>query len=91
MTTKSLTLSSLLAKYWQLPNTFETELDKLASVNSRPQAGLAAVVWRANVISEISMLHQAGQLSPEILANLLQQVNLDQTQFDGLHQKLTQF
>lgn len=91
MTTKSLTLSSLLAKHWQLPNTFETELDKLASVNSRPQAGLAAVVWRANVISEISMLHQAGQLSPEILANLLQQVNLDQTQFDGLHQKLTQF
>ena len=51
MTTKSLTLSSLLAKHWQLPNTFETELDKLASVNSRPQAGLAAVVWRANVIS----------------------------------------
>lgn len=91
MTAKSLTLSALLAKYWQLPSTFETELDKLANINSRPRSGLAAIVWRANVISEISMLHQAGKLSAEMLSDLLAQVMLDKTQFDELHQKLQQF
>ncbi|WP_037459768.1 HDOD domain-containing protein [Shewanella sp. HN-41] len=91
MTAKSLTLSALLAKYWQLPSTFETELDKLANINARPKSGLAAIVWRANVISEISMLHQAGKLSAEVLSNLLAQVMLDKTQFDELHQKLQQF
>jgi len=91
MTAKSLTLSTLLAKHWQLPSIFEAELDKLAHVHTRPNEGIAAVVWRANVISEISMLLQAGKLPDDMLTKLLMLVGLEQAQFDELHEKLQQF
>jgi len=91
MTTKSLALSALLAKYWRLPSIFEAELDKLAHVHTRPNEGIAAVVWRANVISEISMLQQAGKLPDDMLTKLLMLVGLEQAQFDELHEKLQQF
>ncbi|QYJ78891.1 HDOD domain-containing protein [Shewanella acanthi] len=91
MTSKSLTLSALLAKHWQLPKAFEIELDRLANVTQRPMDGLAPVVWQANIISEISMLLQAERLSPELLNKLLEQVMLDRDEFEQLHQKLQQF
>lgn len=91
MTAKSLTLSALLARYWQLPSIFEAELDKLAHLHTRPHEGIAAVVWRANIISEISMLQQAGKLPADMLSNLLALVGLDQVQFEALHEKLQQF
>ncbi|GAA0780870.1 MULTISPECIES: HDOD domain-containing protein [Pseudomonadati] len=91
MTTKSLTLSALLAKYWQIPDSFADNLSLLANVNIAPNSGAAKAVWRANVISECSMLLQANKLSEAMLIKLLGQVEISREVFDSLHQKLTEF
>lgn len=91
MTSKSLSLSALLANCWALPLSFESELNRLAVVDSKPAGGLAAVVWRANLISECSMLHQAGLLESGCLNRLLSDAELTREEFDVLHEKLQQF
>lgn len=91
MTSKSLTLSALLAKYWQIPETFADNLSLLANVNIAPHSGAAKAVWRANVISECSMLLQANKLSEQMLIKLLGQVDISREAFDSLHQKLIEF
>ena len=91
MTNKSLILSSLLASCWQLPESLGSELERLANVNLKPTSGLAAVIWRANIISEASMLHQSGKLPKEVLLNLLSLVELTEADFVALHDKLLSF
>ncbi|QBF83057.1 HDOD domain-containing protein [Shewanella maritima] len=91
MTTKSLTLSALLAREWQLPISFAKNLALLANTNNVPQQGLARVIWQANIISECSMLRQANKLSGEALEGLMQSVGLDTDAFEQLHQKLIEF
>ncbi|WOT05256.1 HDOD domain-containing protein [Shewanella youngdeokensis] len=88
MTTKSLSLSSLLALHWQLPVDIVEQLNRLAIVDSKPAGGLAEAVWRANLISECSMLHEANKLEDEQLNRLLFDAGIDKEQFDQLHQKL---
>lgn len=91
MTTKSLSLSALLARYWELPSLFESELSRLAVVDSKPAGGLADVIWRANLISECSMLFEAGKLQPEQLDRLLYDAGIDSDTFNLLHEKLVLF
>ncbi|WP_108945050.1 HDOD domain-containing protein [Shewanella halifaxensis] len=91
MTTKSLSLSALLARYWQLPSLFESELSRLAVVDSKPAGGLAEVIWRANLISECSMLFEAGKLQPDQLNRLLFDAGMDRAAFDDIHKKLVLF
>ncbi len=91
MTTKSLSLSALLAKHWQLPVIFETSLSELASSHSKPTGELAWAVWRANLVSECSMLFQANQLDEDCLTRLLMDANLTREQFDIYHEKLKMF
>lgn len=91
MTAKSLSLSALLAQHWQLPAIFDAELGRLAVVDSKPVGGLAEVVWRANLISECSMLFEADKLNEQQLNRLLLEAGLDRGGFDELHQKLIMF
>ncbi|MCL1052141.1 HDOD domain-containing protein [Shewanella abyssi] len=91
MTTKSLSLSALLAKHWQLPAIFEAELGHLAIVDSKPAGGLAEAVWRANLISECSMLFEAKKLDELQLNRLLLAAGIDRGKFDELQQKLILF
>nr|WP_275975057.1 HDOD domain-containing protein [Shewanella gaetbuli] len=91
MTSKSLTLSALLAKYWQIPQSFADDLSILANVEAIPQSASTHSVWRANIISECSMLLQAGKLDEAVLSKLLVQVNLSRQDFDALHMKLIEF
>lgn len=91
MTSKSLTLSALLARCWQLPQRFESSLNQLANMNAKPTEALAATVWRANLISECSMLYQAKKLDEACLARLLIDADLSREEFDGLHEKLKEF
>lgn len=91
MTAKSLSLSALLVQYWELPTIFKAELSRLAIVDSKPAGGLAEAVWRANLISECSMLLEAGKLQEQQLNRLLMDTGIDRSGFDELHQKLIQF
>lgn len=91
MTTKSLTLSALLARYWQLPEHFEASLTLLANSNIKPVDEMALLIWKANIISECSMLQQVDKLPQAALALLLAQVDLSEEEFIVLHQKLMQF
>ena len=84
MTTKSLSLSALLARYWELPSLFESELSRLAVVDTKPSGGLADVIWRANLISECSMLFEAGKLQPEQLDRLLYDAGIDSDTFNQI-------
>ncbi|WP_299796621.1 HDOD domain-containing protein [uncultured Shewanella sp.] len=91
MTSKSLSLSALLVRCWQLPPSFEKALSALANTGTKPTEKLAAVVWRANLISECSMLHQAGKLDEACLNRLLIDADLARDVFDRLHEKLKEF
>ncbi|MGI2001499.1 HDOD domain-containing protein [Shewanella frigidimarina] len=91
MTTKSLTLSALLARCWQLPQHFETPLTLLANTNIKPTDGMTLLIWKANIISECSMLLQVEKLPQQALAVLLAQVECSEEDFIELHQKLIQF
>nr|WP_228497482.1 HDOD domain-containing protein [Shewanella intestini] len=91
MTTKSLTLSALLAKQWQLPATFSSNLTELANTSIEPQSGLSRVIWQANIISECSMLKQANKLPETTLEMLIETVGVSMADFEVLHQKLQQF
>ncbi|QDE29494.1 MULTISPECIES: HDOD domain-containing protein [Shewanella] len=91
MTTKSLTLSALLARHWQLPRHFETPLTLLANTNIKPDDDMALLIWKANIISECSMLLQADKLPKPALALLLAQVEFSEEQFIELHQQLINF
>nr|WP_144214416.1 HDOD domain-containing protein [Shewanella donghaensis] len=91
MTTKSLGLSALLAKHWQLPEQFEFQLAQLANSDYRPTDAMALAVWRANIISECSMLKQKNKLKDDELNQLLQQVGLNQSEFDIVHQQLINY
>ncbi|GGB65625.1 metal-dependent phosphohydrolase [Shewanella inventionis] len=91
MTTKSLTLSALLARCWKLPSHFETPLSILANSNIKPDDDIASVIWKANIISECSMLHQLDKLPQPALAVLLAQIELTEEEFSELHQKLLKF
>nr|WP_220493753.1 HDOD domain-containing protein [Shewanella sp. SG41-4] len=91
MTTKSLTLSALLARCWQLPQHFETPLTLLANTNIKPTDDMALLIWKANIISECSMLLQVDKLPQPVLALLLAQVECSEEDFIELHQKLIQF
>jgi HD-like signal output (HDOD) protein len=91
MTTKSLTLSALLAKYWQLPQHFETLLSILANTHFKPNHDVALVIWKANIISECSMLQQLGKLPKAALSVLLAQIELTEPEFMQLHHKLINF
>lgn len=91
MTAKSLSLSALLVQYWELPAIFKAELSRLAIVDSKPAGGLAEAVWRANLISECSMLLEVGKLQEQQLIRLLTDTGIDRASFDELHQKLIQF
>ncbi|MGL4475637.1 MAG: HDOD domain-containing protein [Shewanella sp.] len=88
MTSRSLVLSASLMKCWRLPPIYCEELEKLANVNYRPDGGLAAVIWRANAISELSMLYQAKRLDEEQLPLHLQRIDLSLEDFLELHEKL---
>ncbi|MCL1114265.1 MULTISPECIES: HDOD domain-containing protein [Shewanella] len=91
MTTKSLTLSALLARYWQLPSHFETPLNVLANTHVKPSDDIALIIWKANIISECSMLLQFDKLPHSALVVLLAQVELTEEEFSELHQKLIKF
>ncbi len=91
MTAKSLSLSALLVQHWELPAIFMAELGRLAIVDSKPVGGLAEAVWRANLISECSMLLEVGKLQEQQLNRLLIDTGIDRAGFDELHQKLIQF
>ncbi|MBB1427525.1 MULTISPECIES: HDOD domain-containing protein [Shewanella] len=91
MTTKSLTLSALLARSWQLSQHFETPLTLLANTNIKPTDGMTLLIWKANIISECSMLLQVDKLPQPALAVLLAQVECSEEDFIELHQKLIQF
>jgi hypothetical protein len=91
MTTKSLTLSALLARCWQLPQHFETPLTLLANTNIKPTDGMTLLIWKANIISECSMLQQVDKLPQPALAVLLAQVECSEEDFILLHQNLIQF
>ncbi|MPY26388.1 HDOD domain-containing protein [Shewanella psychropiezotolerans] len=88
MTTKSLSLSALLAQCWHLPVCFESSLSQLANLDSTPTEPLAALVWRANLISECSMLYHGKKLDEPCLARLLIDANLSRDEFEVLHEKL---
>ncbi len=91
MTSKSLILSALLVRCWQLPQSFVGHLTQLANSSSQPNSDIAKAIWRANIISECSMLRKADKLSDEQLDNLLIKVSLDRPTFDQLHEKLILF
>ncbi|MGX9459764.1 HDOD domain-containing protein [Shewanella sp. A14] len=91
MTTKSLTLSALLARHWQLPQHFETPLTLLANTHVKPDDAMTLLIWKANIISECSMLLQADKLPKPVLAVLLAQVELSEQEFAELHEKLITF
>ncbi|GGI89367.1 metal-dependent phosphohydrolase [Shewanella hanedai] len=91
MTTKSLNLSALLAKHWMLPEVFETSLTQLAECDTKPSDCLPLAVWRANLISECSMLFEANQLQEERLNTLLIDAGITREQFDIYHEKLKEF
>ncbi|WP_394132308.1 HDOD domain-containing protein [Shewanella maritima] len=91
MTSKSLTLSALLAKEWQLPPTFSDNLALLANSDNVPQPELALAIWQANIISECSMLKQENKLSDAALVTLTAKVGISIEQFETLHEKLIQF
>ena len=88
MTTKSLTLSALLAGCWQLPSSLESSLIQLANTSTKPTEVLASVIWRANLISECSMLYQAKKLDEACLARLLIDADLSRDEFEVLHKQL---
>ena len=52
---------------------------------------MALLIWKANIISECSMLQQVDKLPQAALALLLAQVDLSEEEFIVLHQKLMQF
>ncbi|AZG71495.1 HDOD domain-containing protein [Shewanella livingstonensis] len=91
MTTKSLTLSALLARHWQLPQHVETPLSLLANTNIKPTDDMTLLIWKANIISECSMLQQVDKLPQPALIVLLTQVDLSEQEFAALHQKLIKF
>lgn len=91
MTSKSLALSALLARYWQLPQHFEAPLTLLANTNIKPDDEMTLVIWKANIISECSMLKQVDKLPQSALAVLLAQVEISEQEFADLHQKLIEF
>ncbi|MEC4727155.1 HDOD domain-containing protein [Shewanella sp. D64] len=91
MTTKSLSLSTSLAKYWNLPEIFESSLSQLANSDTKPSASLSLAVWRANLISECSMLFEVNQLQDECLNKLLIDADITREQFDIYHEKLKDF
>ncbi|WP_041420147.1 HDOD domain-containing protein [Shewanella violacea] len=88
MTSKSLSLSALLAQCWNLPRCFESSLSQLANLDSKPTETLAALVWRANLISECSMLYHGKKLDEPCLARLLIDADLSRDEFEVLHKKL---
>ncbi|WP_394497610.1 HDOD domain-containing protein [Shewanella sp. ENK2] len=88
MTTKSLVLSALLVKHWELPTQFEQALAQLANTHHRPTDPMALAVWRANIISECSMLKQVDKLTEQAQSQLLSQVAISHDEFEFLHQKL---
>ncbi|QSX30118.1 HDOD domain-containing protein [Shewanella cyperi] len=91
MTSKSLVLSALLVKCWQLPPPFSRVLAVLAQSDAVPESDVARAIWRANWLSECSMLWQAKRLSEPMLQQLLQRLEVDRASFDALHEKLLNF
>nr|WP_303648597.1 HDOD domain-containing protein [Shewanella metallivivens] len=91
MTTKSLTLSALLARYWRLPEHFEAPLTLLANTNIKPDDEMTLIIWKANIISECSMLQQVDRLPQPELVVLLAQVGITEQDFAELHKKLLEF
>lgn len=91
MTSRSLTLSALLVKCWQLPSSFEDELLALGSAHAAPEQSMANTIWRANIISECSMLRKTNKLSDQQLAGQLIKVEVELDTFDTLHEKLMLF
>ncbi|MCT8988256.1 HDOD domain-containing protein [Shewanella sp. KJ10-1] len=91
MTTKSLTLSALLARFWRLPEHFEAPLTLLANTNIKPDDEMTLIIWKANIISECSMLQQVDKLPQKELVVLLAQVGITEQEFAELHEKLLEF
>lgn len=91
MTTKSLTLSALLARFWRLPEHFEAPLTLLANTNIKPDDEMTLIIWKANIISECSMLQQVDKLPQKELVVLLAQVGITEQEFAELHKKLLEF
>ena len=63
----------------------------LANTNIKPTDGMTLLIWKANIISECSMLLQVDKLPQPALAVLLAQVECSEEDFIELHQKLIQF
>nr|WP_283103820.1 HDOD domain-containing protein [Shewanella gelidii] len=90
MTTKSLLLSAKLTECWDLPSHFSSVLIQLVNADLSPDSPMAKVVWRANLISEASMLKQENKLSEGQLNDLLNRVELSYEHFCKYHHKLQQ-
>lgn len=88
MTARSLTLSAVLTQCWDLPESITETLSTLAGESGQPDDGIARVVWRANLISEIAMLQEAGRLEPNVMTALVERAGLDQQQFEQFNDKL---
>lgn len=90
MTSKSLLLSAVLVRSWQLPPLFARSLAALANPHNMPTDPLPKAIWTANHISECSMLWQAERIDEAQLVTLLERIGMDRETFDDLHEKLLQ-
>ncbi|MGI2261323.1 HDOD domain-containing protein [Shewanella sp. GXUN23E] len=88
MTARSLSLSAVLTKCWGLPDTITETLSDLAAQDGILQDGIARVIWQANLISEIAMLHEAGRLEPNIFVALLNRAGVSEQEFELFNVRL---
>ncbi|MCU7373003.1 hypothetical protein PEC18_19740 [Paucibacter sp. O1-1] len=52
---------------------------------------MTLIIWKANIISECSMLQQVDKLPQKELVVLLAQVGITEQEFAELHEKLLEF
>jgi len=76
---KSMLISLLVVKEWQMPDAIVTAIHDLALTSKRPaKTKMGRILYEANLVSELIMMHSQKKLSPEQYLEISKQEKLSE-------------
>lgn len=82
---KSMQISVLVVKEWKMPEAIVNSVTDLALSPKRPaKTKMGRVLYEANLVSELVMMHEAEPLSPEQYLEIAKTANLSDAATDSL-------
>lgn len=86
---KSMVISLMIVKEWKMPDSVVNAIHDLALTHKRPaKTKMGKVLYDANLVSELVMMHESTKLAPEQYLEMAKQTHLSDVSIDFLFKSI---